>query len=78
MQTIRELREERGEAEGQLAAATGVTHATIVDWDRGVARPSAPSLRALTEHFGVRADAINLDPTRPPSLGQRLIDLLDE
>ena len=78
MQTIRELREERGESEGQLAAAIGVTHATIVDWERGRTSPSITSLRRLTEHFGVRDDEINLDPTRPPTIGQRLIDMLDE
>ena len=77
MKTIRELREARGESQMQLADAIGVTHATIVDYEQGVAGPSIPTLRALTEHFGVRDDEIDLEPNHEPTLGQRVVDALD-
>src|SRR5687767_9569098 len=74
MNTIRELREERGESQMQLAAAIGVTLDKVVDWERGTAEPTMSRLRALTEHFGVRDDQIDLRPGHPPSITGRLTD----
>ena len=74
--TIRELREGRGESRAELAAVLGVTSEEIVNWETGKAEPTISRLRALTEHFGVRDDQINLRPGDPPSLGDRLTDLL--
>ena len=74
--TIRELREERGESRAALAAAVGVTSEEVVAWEMGKAEPTISRLRALTEHFGVRDDQINLRPGDPPSLGDRLAELL--
>jgi transcriptional regulator with XRE-family HTH domain len=76
MRTIRELREARGESQMQLAAATGVTSKEVVDWEMGKAEPTIERLRALTEHFGVRDDQIDLRPGDPPSLAERLTDLV--
>jgi transcriptional regulator with XRE-family HTH domain len=72
--TIQELREERGESQRQLAEAIGVTTNDVAEWEAGVAEPTISRLRALTEHFGVRDDQINLEPGRAPTLGERLAD----
>jgi transcriptional regulator with XRE-family HTH domain len=74
--TIRDLREERGQSRAALAAALGVTLEDIVEWEMGKAEPTISRLRALTEHFGVRDDQINLRLGDPPSLGDRLAELL--
>jgi transcriptional regulator with XRE-family HTH domain len=74
--TIRDLREERGQSRAALAAALGLTLEDIVEWEMGKAEPTISRLRALTEHFGVRDDQINLRPGDPPSLGDRLAELL--
>ena len=74
--TIRQLREERGESAMQLADALDATLQEIQDLEQGIASPSVERLRRLTEHFGVRDDQINLEPHRPPSLGERLGDAL--
>jgi transcriptional regulator with XRE-family HTH domain len=74
--TIRQLREERGESELQLADALSATPQDIQDLERGIASPSVERLRLLTEHFGVRDDEIDLEPGHEPSLGERLGDVL--
>jgi transcriptional regulator with XRE-family HTH domain len=76
MRTIRELREAQGESQMQLAAATGVTSKEVVDREMGKAEPTIERLRVLTEHFGVRDDQIDLRPGDPPSLAERLTDLV--
>ena len=75
--TIRQLRQDRGESETALAAALGATLQEIQDLERGIASPSVERLRLLTEHFGVDETAIDLEPHRPPSLGERLVDALE-
>jgi transcriptional regulator with XRE-family HTH domain len=75
-QTIQQLRQERGESETQLAAVLGATLQEIQDLEQGIASPSVERLRLLTEHFGVREDEIDLEPHRPPSLGERLGEAL--
>ena len=74
--TIRQLREERGESELQLADALSATPQDIQDLERGIASPSVERLRLLTEHFGVRDDEIDREPGHEPSLGERLGDAL--
>jgi len=71
--TIQELRAARGESQMQLAAAIGVTSKEVADWEAGTAEPTISRLRALTEHFGVRDDQINLRPGEPSSLANRLL-----
>ena len=70
--TIQELREERGESRSDLAEAIGVTLHEVTEWEMGRAEPRITRMRALTEHFGVRDDQINLRPADPPSLADRL------
>jgi transcriptional regulator with XRE-family HTH domain len=74
--TIRDLREARGESRMQLAAAMGATLHEVTDWETGRTEPTISRLRALTAHFGVRDDQIDLRPGHPPSLSERLADLL--
>ena len=71
--TIRELREAHGESRSELARALGVTSKDIVDWETGKAEPTISRLRALTEHFGVRDDQIDLRPRDSSSIANRLI-----
>jgi transcriptional regulator with XRE-family HTH domain len=74
--TIRQLREDRGESQTQLAEALGATLQEIQDLEQGIASPSVERLRLLTEHFGVDETTIDLEPHRLPSLGERLADAL--
>ncbi len=74
--TIRQLREERGESQTELADALGATLQDVQDLETGIASPSVERLRLLTEHFGVPEEEIDLEPHRPPSLGERLGDAL--
>ena len=74
---IRQLREDRGESPTQLTEALGATLQEIQDLEQGIAAPSVERLRLLTEHFGVDETDIDLEPQRPPSLGERLVDALE-
>jgi transcriptional regulator with XRE-family HTH domain len=74
--TIQELREDRGESRADLAAALGVTLDELTEWEQGRAQPGIARMQVLTEHFGVRDDQIKLEPGRPPSIADRLGDLL--
>ena len=60
MKTIRELREERGWTQLELANRLGVTPSTIYSWERGRYEPTASKLRALARAFGVSMDIIAL------------------
>jgi transcriptional regulator with XRE-family HTH domain len=71
--TIQELREARGESQAQLAQAIGVTPKDVAEWEAGTAEPRISRMRALTKHFGVRDDQINLRPTEASSLIARLV-----
>ncbi len=61
MKTIRQLREERGETQLQVAFALGVTPATVYNWERGQFEPKASQLRAIAKHFGVSMDDIDFE-----------------
>ena len=71
--TIQELREERGESRAQLAKALGVMPADVAAWETGRAEPRVSHVRALTAHFGVRDDQINLRPHETSSIANRLL-----
>jgi transcriptional regulator with XRE-family HTH domain len=70
--TIQELREARRESRTQLARALGVIPEDVAEWEAGTAEPTISRLRALTEHFGVRDDQIDLRPGQPSSIIDRL------
>jgi len=58
MRTIRELRQERGWTQLELANHLGVTPATVFNWERGRHEPKASQLRAMARLFGVSMDVI--------------------
>jgi transcriptional regulator with XRE-family HTH domain len=75
-QTIQQLREARGESRIELAQALAVPAATVAEWETGQAEPTVLQFRALTEHFGIAEHQLDVRPGDPPSLGERLGDLL--
>lgn len=58
--TIRELRNERGWSQNELAVKIGVTPATVYNWERGKFEPTASKFRAVALAFGVSMDDIAL------------------
>jgi len=44
----------------------------------GRAEPGVERVRLLSAHFGVRDDQINLEPNRPPTIGEQFRDALTE
>jgi transcriptional regulator with XRE-family HTH domain len=60
MKTIRELREERGWSQFELAVRAGVTPGTVGNWERGKTEPKATQLRRLAEVFAVAMDTIEI------------------
>ena len=62
MQTIRELRRERGWTQFELALAVGVQPQTIYLWESGRRMPQVPQMRKLGEVFDLCSDAIALEP----------------
>ena len=65
MKTIRQLREERGWTQLELANRLHVTPSTIYNWERGRFEPRASQLRQLAHVFDIRMDEIELLPTEP-------------
>ena len=60
MKTIRELREERGWSQFELAVKAGVTPGTVGNWERGKSEPKLSQVRVLAELFGVSMDVIEV------------------
>ena len=67
MKTIRQLREERGWTQLQLAIQLGVTPVTIYNWERGKSEPRVSQFRQLARLFGVSMDDMALEGEDPPS-----------
>ena len=60
MKTIRELREEHGWSQFELAIRAKVTPGTVGNWERGNTEPKASQLKRLAQVFGVTMDSIEL------------------
>jgi putative transcriptional regulator len=60
MKTIRELREDRGWTQLQLANKLGVTPVTVYNWERGRYEPAASMFRRIAREFAVSMDDIRL------------------
>lgn len=60
MRTIRQLREERGWTQLELALKIGVTPITVYNWERGRSEPKVSQFRSLARVFGVSMDDIAL------------------
>ena len=65
MRTIRQLREERGLTQLELAYRLGVTPVTIYNWERGRTEPRVSQFRQLARLFGVGMDDIALEGEDP-------------
>lgn len=62
---LRELRNEKGLTQEQLAEMLGVTNRSISRWETGATMPEFDLLIQVAEYFGVSADEI-LDGERKP------------
>jgi transcriptional regulator with XRE-family HTH domain len=51
--TIRQLREERGWTQIELAARLGLHHSAVSKWERGVTLPAPDALLRLADLFSV-------------------------
>lgn len=58
--TIRQLRDEHGWTQQDLAVKLGVSLATVYNWERGKYEPRASQFRALGLVFGVPMESIDL------------------
>lgn len=61
MQTIRELRQERGWTQYELAVKVGVHPQAVYLWESGRRTPQVPQLRKLGRLFGMCSDEIELE-----------------
>ncbi len=62
MKTIRELRDEKGWTQLELANHLGVTPSTVYNWERGRFEPRLSQLRDLARVFNIRMDEIDFIP----------------
>lgn len=65
--TIRQLRDERGWSQFELAVKLGVTPGAVGKWERNLSEPKATQLRKLAEVFGVSMDDLEI-PERSDEL----------
>lgn len=75
-QRLRELREQRGWIQKDLADRVGILREVVANYERGVSHPPLPTLQKLARVFGVTIDyLINGDP--PPRAEFQDRELLD-
>ena len=72
--TMRQLREEHGWAQPDVAALLGLSQGLFSRWERGAAIPPEPQQARLARLFGVRVDEIAFGQAEPPSPYPRLPD----
>jgi DNA-binding XRE family transcriptional regulator len=62
MKTIRQLRQDRGWTQFELALQVGVQPQAVYLWESGRRTPQVPQLRTLGQLFGICSDEILLEP----------------
>lgn len=67
MKTIRQLRQEQGWTQFELALRVGVQPQAVYLWESGRRMPQAPQLRKLGQLFGICSDEIVLEPASDSS-----------
>ena len=55
---IKDLREEKGLSQMELANATGISQSAIARWELGKSEPTASALITLSKFFGESVDYI--------------------
>ena len=65
-QRLRDIRVEQGLSQETLAERVNVSRQTVSKWENGAVRPSADNLAALSQVFGLPADAFLKDDWVPP------------
>ncbi len=63
--TIRQLRQERGWSQLDLALNVGVTQSIISRWERGELVPQLATLQRLAQVFGVSVEANSFGAAEP-------------
>lgn len=53
---LKELRNEKGLTQNQLAKELGLTHTAICRWESGLRMPTAQAIVIIAKYFGVSAD----------------------
>lgn len=64
---MRELREQAGLTQGQLAEMVGCTWEAVSRWERGAREPGWTQVLALTEALGVSCEAFTTPPAAQPA-----------
>jgi transcriptional regulator with XRE-family HTH domain len=68
---LRELREDRGWTQQELAEAAGLSRGAVRDFEQSRSVPSWDSVLKLAEALGVRCDVFQEPPTKkPPAKGR--------
>ena len=55
---LKELREEKGLTQAQLAEILGTTDDSIYSWEHGRSQPSIEMLRSIVNYFQISADSL--------------------
>ena len=56
IERLKELRQEKGLSQAQLAKATGISTGAIGFWETGERVPNALAIKTLAKYFGVTTD----------------------
>ncbi|MCL2862406.1 MAG: helix-turn-helix transcriptional regulator [Firmicutes bacterium] len=56
MERLKELREERGVSQEQLAKAIGIRQQTISQYENGITQPDIQTIKKLCDFFDVTSD----------------------
>ena len=70
---LRRLLQERGETQGDIAAATGKTRQTVSQYYNGISEPSYDTLVKIADHFDVSLDYL-LGRTKEPYMNPSAVD----
>ena len=72
MKSIRQLRQDQGWTQFELALRVGVQPQAVYLWESGRRTPQVPQLRKLGQLFGICSDEIVLEPaTDSPAVAVR-------
>lgn len=73
---LRELREESGMSQPQLAERIGVTNGAVGNWETGERYPRKTAVNALADVFGVTVDYLMCRDDNRPEFSVAELDLI--